>query len=270
MSTLKLLKSRLINGVNVMLGRVEPVYFAREKDSECPVCGKKGVFFKPLPFSFFREYYKHQYIHSIFQSETINLEFYTCSNCQANDRDRLYALYFRKVLQNSNAVLSVLDIAPASGLSRFLKSQPKLKVRTADLFMPGVDDKVDITNMTIYSEGQFDAFICSHVLEHIDEDVKAMKELYRILKQGGWGIAMVPINLALKEIYENPTVKEVGDRWKHFGQDDHVRMYSKQGFVDRLKSAGFKVDQLDISYFGEDSFRKHGIHPRSVLYIANK
>ena len=78
-----------------------------------------------------------------------------------------------------------------------------------------------------YSEGQFDVFICSHVLEHIPDDRKAMQELYRILKPRGYGIAMVPINLKVEMTLEDPSL-QIPSRWKYFAQDDHVRMYAKE------------------------------------------
>ena len=72
--------------------------------------------------------------------------------------------------------------------------------------MENVDDKVDITDMTIYPDNHFDFFICSHMLEHVFDDRKALRELYRILKWGGQGILVVPIVLSIDEIDEDPSV----------------------------------------------------------------
>jgi ubiquinone/menaquinone biosynthesis C-methylase UbiE len=117
--------------------------------------------------------------------------------------DRLYAMYFDKVLAKTpgNVKLKLLDIAP-SGLEGFLRNAPAIEYRSADLYKEGVDDKVDITDMNIYENERFDIFVCSHVLEHVKEAKTAMKELYRVLKRGGWGIAMVPIALNLTETLE--------------------------------------------------------------------
>jgi len=76
--------------------------------------------------------------------------------------------------------------------------------------------------------------------------------------------------LALKQIYENPAITKEEGRWKHFGQNDHIRMYSKQGFMDRVKSVGFKISEYNIDFFGKEIFEKDGIHPRSVLYVVSK
>lgn len=262
---------RLDSAFKVLTGKSKAISLSHklvQTPYHCPVCKKDNVRFDPLSFNYFREFDKSQFIHSIFQFETINLEFYSCSNCFASDRDRLYALYFDRIATNEK--IKILDIAPAPALTKFLRAHESFTIRTADLFMKGVDDIVDITNMAAYADEYFDVFICSHVLEHIENDIAAMKELYRVLKKGGWGITMVPINLALNEIYEDYSIKDEVLRWKHFGQNDHVRMYSKSGFISRLESVGFRVRQFDISYFGIDVFMKHGIHPRSVLYVVSK
>jgi predicted SAM-dependent methyltransferase len=155
-------------------------------------------------------------------------------------------------------------------LRKVLQRNEQIEYRSADLFMEDVDDKIDITNMNVYPDESFDSFVCSHVLEHVDDDLKAMRELRRILKQDGWGIAMVPINLALEENYEDASITSESGRWKHFGQNDHVRMYSKPGFIGRLNEAGFKVEQYGVDFFGLETFEKHGVHPRSVLYVVKK
>ena len=124
--------------------------------------------------------------------------------------------------------------------------------------------------MKIYKNNSIDMFLCTHVLEHVTDDLKAMKELYRILKTGGWGIIMVPILLSINRISENPSITSEHDRWRYFGQSDHVRMYSKKGFLQRLSKAGFKIEQLGIAYFGTDVFKRNGISPKSILYVVSK
>lgn len=139
-----------------------------------------------------------------------------------------------------------------------------------DLMRDDVDDRLDITDMHIYTEGQFDFIICSHVLEHIPDDIAAMKELYRVLKKGGKGIVMVPINMQLESTMEDPACTDEALRWKYFFQDDHVRMYSKKDFISRLSAVGFTVEQLGIDYFSKEVFEKNAIWPTSVLYVVGK
>jgi SAM-dependent methyltransferase len=237
----------------------------------CPVCDADNATFLPLPSYYDEMKERYGYIHSIYLTETINRRQYSCSHCGATDRERLYALYFRKHVSRGGVLTHILDIAPAQPFAALLKRLGAAGYRSADMTMAGVDDQgMDIQNMWQYRNDQFQIFICSHVLEHVPDDLAAMRELYRVLAPGGWGICMAPINLGLSEVYENPNIVDEAGRWKHFGQNDHVRLYSKAGFVARLESAGFRVEQHDISRFGDEMYRRHAIHPRSVLYVAHK
>lgn len=230
----------------------------------------------PLPDSYRDNLARYGHPYDLRRYETLNLEHYACPLCWATDRDRLYALYIRDYLKDkwAGVTFSLVDFAPGQALSRFIRrlvvQVPGVSYRTADLHMEGVDDQVDLTDMRAYADQCFDFFICSHVLEHVQNDRKAMRELWRILKPGGQGILMVPINLQVGEIDEDPTVTDVAERWRRFGQGDHVRLYSKVGFVARVEEAGFEVRQLGQGLFGPAVFMPNGITPQSILYIVKK
>lgn len=195
----------------------------------------------------------------------------TCPQCGAADRSRLYALYLRERLAGSPSDFKLIDFAPCPALRLWIKHTFQISYRTADLLREDVDDRLDLIDMAIYPTASVDAFICSHVLEHIPNDSKAMHELFRILKPGGWGILMVPIFLRQDEIFEDPTKATTeADRWRYFGQGDHVRLYSKQGFIDRVNAAGLKIRQFGALHFGEDTFRRCGLTRNSVLYVVEK
>jgi SAM-dependent methyltransferase len=239
----------------------------------CPVCRTHIIDFNRLPDFYMEQLDINRNIHPFFYSETMNYLKYLCPNCSTSDRNRLYALYFEQFfrgIKDINIELKFLDIAPDKTLAKFIKSFNFINYRSVDLLMEDVDDRSDITNLSIYEDNRFDVLLCSHVLEHIVEDRKAMLELYRILKPGGFGIIMVPILLTLSEDLENPEWTSEADRWKYYGQNDHVRMYSKPGFIEKLTNTGFKVNQYGINYFGKDVFEKSGIHARSVLHVVEK
>lgn len=237
----------------------------------CSVCEKKVQQFVPLPAFYEDELRKHGSDLRIEDGETCNRNAYSCPLCGAADRDRLYALYLAKRIEPLGpSGFRLLDIAPAKPLSAHIRRKYPIAYRTADLFMEGVDDRVDVTRMDSYADGSFDAFICSHVLEHIPDDRKAMSELYRVLKPGGWGIAMVPISLKLKQIREDPTAQSVAERWRLFGQDDHVRVYTRDGFLARLREAGFRVLELGEDFFGKGTLSRCGITEISRLYVVEK
>jgi len=237
----------------------------------CPVCNTKGVTFLPLAAGFLKKWHIYGFVYNIFRTETLNINDYTCSNCNTADRDRLYALYLSDFFnKHSSQTIKLLDVAPAPQLQRFIKGYANVNYRSTDLYMAGVDDVQDLTNMTLYTDNMFDFEICSHVLEHIPDDVKAMQEMHRVLKPGGQAIMMVPINLDVVETHENFVETDPAYRWKYFGQDDHVRMYAKKDFIARLTEAGFKVNQLGVDHFTKEVFDKCGIFNSSILYIVTK
>jgi len=238
----------------------------------CPVCAKKTDF-RSFSYQFyFEKFYEHGFIFSPFQFETLNLKHYKCKTCGANDRDRLMALYLNDYLKNKKGKdLKLLDLAPGKALPVFFKNLDRVKYRSADLYRKDVDDKVDITDMNIYDNETYDIFICSHILEHIEDDLKAMSELYRITKTNGIGLCLVPIMLSLDKSLENKEYLQTEDlRWKYFGQDDHVRMYSKNDFITRLERVGFKVEQYGQEFFGKDVFESLGLDKKSILYVVEK
>lgn len=251
---------------------IKCLIFFRQKNFRCNVCRNRVHRFNRLPDHFLEKLDEYGFIHPFFASETMNFLHYSCPICFSSDRDRLYTLYLEKFFENvrKEAEFRFLDIAPAPNLSRWIKKHKWINYRTVDLLMDNVDDNADITNMNIYSDEKFDFILCSHVLEHIEDDKKAISEIYRILKPKGTAIVMVPILLTLENDFENPEYKTESERWKYYGQNDHVRMYSKNGFVQKLKGQGFTVQQLGIDYFEPDNFNTFGIHRRSVLYVVNK
>jgi SAM-dependent methyltransferase len=235
----------------------------------CPACNYFVRHFNPLSAHYNENLKKYGFAYNLENAETLNIEQYTCPVCGISDRDRLYILYFKKKLDPSKNY-KLVDFAPAEPLARWLKKQKNISYRSADLFMDGVDDKVDLQHMNIYEENKFDIFICSHILEHVDDDRQAMRELYRILKPGGFGIAMVPIFNGVMDTSEDPSLKDIPSRWRQFGQDDHIRIYAKNDFVSRLQHSGFTVKEYGLNYFGADLFKKSGIAEKSVLYIVEK
>ena len=236
----------------------------------CPVCDSHVGRFKPMPDFFLRNWMEHGYRVSPFSAEMLNVLDFTCPRCQASDRSRLYAHYFAGVFAKlpRDQRPRFIDFAPSPSLSRFFRRFSQLEYRTADLFAAGVDDQVDICDLKPYADQSADFFLCSHVLEHVPDDRKAMRELRRILKPTGLGVLVVPINFGNSEIDEDPALVDVHERWRRFGQDDHIRSYSKAGWLARLAEAGFVVEELGIDHFGRDTFTRLALVDRSVIYVV--
>jgi SAM-dependent methyltransferase len=131
----------------------------------------------------------------------------------------------------------VLHFAPERGLERRLARQPHLDYLSGDLEPGAAMATLDITRLDLPDES-FDCVLCYHVLEHVSDDLAAMRELHRVMRPGGWGVVQVPTYG--ETTVEDPTVTDPAERRERFGQEDHVRLYGRD-FLDRLRSAGFEV-----------------------------
>ena len=140
---------------------------------------------------------------------------------------------------------------------------------TADMSMPGVDCHVDITALP-FEDGSFDFFICSHVLEHIVHDRRALSEIFRITRQDGRGILMVPISLGIERSVEGTGNESPEERWRLFGQNDHVRLYAHDDFVSKIIETGFHLTELGVNYFGKKVYESLGLRDTSILYVVEK
>jgi SAM-dependent methyltransferase len=161
------------------------------------------------------------------------------------ERHRLFWLYLTEETNFFTAKLKVLHIAPEQAFYKRFKKMSNLEYITADLYSPIADVKADITKLP-FADEYFDVIFCNHVLEHIPDDTKAMQELFRVLKKGGWGIFQVPQELDRATTYEDFSITDPKERTKHFGQYDHVRIYGRDYFS-KLEKVGFKVIPVDYS-----------------------
>jgi SAM-dependent methyltransferase len=236
----------------------------------CPVCGTGLRAFRPIQRSYWRDIKKFAPIHPPTAMETFNIAAYSCPRCDAFDRDRLTALYLDQVFHNIDhgRTYRLIEFAPGDALLKKLKRCSFISYRSADLSRKDVDERVDLTAMDRYADGSIDILLCSHVLEHVPDDRKAMREICRVLKPDGLAILLVPLVPGLDETHEDSSINKEELRWKYFGAADHVRQYGKRDFVDRLEASGLKVEQLGIEHFGAEAFRCGGIADNSVLYVV--
>lgn len=211
----------------------------------------KGLVLKAIPKKLlFRHEYSLRYVYYL----THKGSKYQCNMCKAhlssfvslkNDRlcprcgslqrtRRLWQILNEGFLKED---VNILDFSPTRSLYRLLKTNKNyLSSDLSGDFISNV--AYDITAIESESES-FGLVICYHILEHIEEDIKAMKEIYRILQNGGHCIIQTPFKAG--DIYEDYSIKTPADREIHFGQDDHVRIYSVDGLKQRLESVGFSV-----------------------------
>jgi SAM-dependent methyltransferase len=161
----------------------------------------------------------------------------------------------------------MLHVAPENCFEPRLKRRLGANYLTADLHKEAMI-QMDIANIQ-FPDQSFDVVYCSHVLEHVPDDRKAMREFYRVLKNDGWAILLVPITA--EKTFEDPSVDKPEDRLRLFGQSDHVRRYGRD-YVDRLREAGFHVNVADVSdLFGEREAIRMGLTDASgEIYFCTK
>jgi SAM-dependent methyltransferase len=157
----------------------------------------------------------------------------------------------------------ILHFAPEKAIARRMCGNPLYE--TADLIQPGVSHAVDIT-CTGLPDAAYDVVIANHVLEHIPDDRRAMRELFRLLQPGGLAILTVPLNPTRQTTHENPAITDAPERQAHFGAPDHVRYYGLD-FVDRLTEAGFQVDTFREPPEAEVEY---GLLRDECLFLARK
>ncbi|MFO7657514.1 MAG: class I SAM-dependent methyltransferase [Bacteroidales bacterium] len=161
--------------------------------------------------------------------------------------------------------ITILDFSPHRALYHKLKNDHTICYHGTDISGNFLSDfQYDITNIDTEDE-TFDLIICYHILEHVESDIQAMNELYRVLKKGGSAIIQTPFKEG--EIFENPEINSETERLRHFGQEDHVRIYSAEGLKKRLISCGFKVN---INHYTDMQDSRPGLNTTEKVLICTK
>ena len=215
-----------------------------------PIDGKSFKKFLPYGYESPRE--------NVLSPSTLSLE-----------RHRLLWLYLKNETEFFNAPLKLLHFAPEQAFYNRFKKLENLDYTTTDLNSPLADVKADICNLP-FSDNSFDVILCNHVLEHIPDDTKAMQELYRVLKPGGWGIFQIPQDLKREKTFEDNTITDRKERARIFGQYDHVRIYGRDYF-NKLRSIGFTVEEVDYtSKLTKEEVEKYRLAKGEIIPLVRK
>ena len=197
----------------------------RGRGRECPVCGSR-----------YRRFMPYGYVSS--REEAL------CPHCLSLERHRMIWLWLKESSNLFEGYPRLLHIAPEVSLMRHFKHhyRDNRNYITADLESPLADLHFDVQNIPLEGES-VDVIICNHLLEHVEDDRRAMAELYRILKHGGWGIMLVPEDRGRATTFEDDTITDAEERTRIFGQYDHRRIYGRD-YDERLQKAGFRVERI--------------------------
>lgn len=209
-----------------MAGWVVPIlglaYVGRGR--RCPICGTQRRRFLPYGYVTSRE-------------DAL------CPGCLSLERHRAIWLYITQHSDLRQKPQRLLHIAPEVSLrDKLRRSYADGDYVTADLESPLADMHFDVQHIPL-DDRSFDVVICNHLFEHVEDDRRAMRELWRIMRPGGWGIMTVPEDRSRAETFEDDTITDPEERTALFGQYDHRRIYGRD-YDDRLREAGFRVERI--------------------------
>lgn len=256
------LKGRFVSGVAQNIKKVLKRIVYRGSRYNCPFCGFRASELEPigLKLPLFEE-------HHIVGS---GLRRGGCYNCRSTDRERLvYTFLKHETNFFSSLKHSILHIAPEHFLQKEILKLNFPNYICGDRFTEGYSyadfvREMDVTALPLENE-QFDWVICNHVLEHVEDDRQAMREIYRVLKPGGRAVLQVPYAVDMPTTLEDKSIDTPEERTARYGQFDHVRLYGAN-YPDRLRSVGFSVELI---YLGE-KYPQMGIQTDEALFDVRK
>lgn len=191
-----------------------------------------------------------------------------CPHCLALERHRLMWLFLQQKTNFFSDKLKVLHIAPELCFIDRMEAMGNLDYVTADLESPLAKVKMDVLDMPFEKES-FDVVFCNHVLEHVEDDIQACKEINRVLKPNGWGIIQSPV-YGMTETLEDKSITDPAERERLFGQRDHVRKYGKD-YAKRLSVSGLVVtENLFVKELDSETIQRHALPENEIIFYCQK
>ncbi len=194
-----------------------------------------------------------------------------CPSCLSLERHRLLWLYLSRETNLAKSRPTMLHIAPEVSLMNKFQSIYKGYTKryvTADLESPLAHLHFDVQNIPL-EDNYADVIICNHLLEHVDDDSQAMRELYRVMRSGGWGIMLSPVEYDRTTTFEDDSITDPKERTELFGQYDHRRIYGTD-YAERLRQAGFHVEEINYYESLPESERTLYALTNEVIYRVEK
>ncbi len=221
---------------------------------QCPVCGCRRRKF--LPYGY-----------------TVQRKNALCPACLALERHRLLWLWLTQQTELRQTLPVLLHIAPEVTLMRkfrrlYAKAGKAQNYLTADLESPLATLHFDVQQIPL-SDDSVDVIICNHLLEHVESDAQALRELYRIMRHGGWGVLLSPVDLSLAQTIEDPLATSAEQRTALYGQYDHRRLYGRD-YTERLRGAGFRVQDVDYAALLSERERELYALTDEHIYVVYK
>lgn len=191
-----------------------------------------------------------------------------CPRCNSSSRERFIYLFLKRTYSHFGQG-RIVHIAPERKLQEVLLKEYGQSYTSLDIESSRAEIKADVQDLPFENE-TFETVVCSHVLEHVPDDYRAMREFFRVLKPEGTLITAVPFSPIISETFEDTSIITPTDRERVFGQSDHVRIYGTD-FKSRLEKSGFSVsDILPTSVATPEEIQRYALNPIEPLFIARK
>ncbi len=191
-----------------------------------------------------------------------------CPNCLALERHRLMWLFLKEKTDFFTSNLKVLHIAPEHCFIDRFEALPNLEYITADLESPLAKVKMDVHDIP-FEDNTFDVVFCNHVMEHVENDLRACSEINRVLKTDGWGIIQSPV-YNLDETLEDKSIIDPAERERVFGQRDHVRKYGND-YAARLRKSGIEIEEnLFVHELSVEDIKKYSLPEKEIIFVCRK
>jgi SAM-dependent methyltransferase len=192
-----------------------------------------------------------------------------CPSCLALERHRLMYLYLKEKTDFFSSQKYVLHIAPEYCFIDRFEKMSNLNYLTADIESPLAKVRMDIEQIQ-YPDNTFDVIFCNHVLEHVNDFGKAVGELYRVLKPGGWAIMQSPQDMRMEHTLQDDTITDPRERERVFLQSDHLRLFGKD-YGTELAKGGFKVTEDDyVKQIPKDMALRYALPMEEIIYFCKK
>lgn len=231
----------------------------------CPVCGASVRRMLPQGYGY-PVLEKLQVVGGMYKADDV------CPVCHAGDRDRLVKFYLDRRVFAEPRRRRVVHMAPEKGLSLWLSGRSDVDYAAGDLEPARYFHLAGVRAMNLLSlplaDASVDLFLCNHVMEHIPDDVAAMREVRRVLAPGGVAILQTPIALKLDRSVEGRGDESAAERIARFGQSDHIRIYAERDYLARLAEAGLDVERYSAFDDDAEAAATQRLNPLEVLYAC--
>ena len=193
-----------------------------------------------------------------------------CPNCYSKDRERMVYLYLIKLFEKKLISIDskIIHFSPESSLERNFLRKKFSNYITADIVDGPCDHKIDLQNFNFDKKG-FDLVICNHVLEHIESDDISLKNIYSLLNPKGFAILQVPMSDEIDVDYKKENIQTEEERIENYGQFDHVRIYAKKNYINKIENTGFSVD-IDTMKDEKKILPMYGLNDKEFIVCALK